>query len=134
MGGRWNGRAKTTICRCNGGCGLVCTMAGKRGKSDTWVVVIGIIKLFKGVLLVAVAIGVVKLLHKDLAEEVNHWIQRLNVDPNNHYLRRVLKKVDGLDAQKLELAIFGTLFYAALFLTEGTGLLLRKRWAEYFRV
>ena len=28
----------------------------------------------------------------------------------------------------------GTFFYSALLLTEGTGLLLGKRWAEYFTV
>ncbi|HET7296266.1 MAG TPA: DUF2127 domain-containing protein, partial [Gemmatimonadales bacterium] len=28
----------------------------------------------------------------------------------------------------------GTFFYAALLLTEGTGLLLARRWAEYFTV
>jgi uncharacterized membrane protein (DUF2068 family) len=28
----------------------------------------------------------------------------------------------------------GTFVYAALLLTEGTGLLLRKRWAEYFTI
>ena len=28
----------------------------------------------------------------------------------------------------------GTLFYSALFFTEGIGLLLRKRWAEYFTI
>ena len=28
----------------------------------------------------------------------------------------------------------GTFFYSALLLTEGTGLLLGKRWAEYFTI
>ena len=28
----------------------------------------------------------------------------------------------------------GTFAYAAIFLTEGTGLLLRKRWAQYFTI
>jgi uncharacterized membrane protein (DUF2068 family) len=29
---------------------------------------------------------------------------------------------------------FGTFFYAGLFATEGVGLLMRKRWAEYFTI
>jgi uncharacterized membrane protein (DUF2068 family) len=37
-----------------------------------------------------------------------------------------------LDSRKLRELSAGTFCYAGLFLTEGTGLLLRKRWAEYF--
>jgi uncharacterized membrane protein (DUF2068 family) len=38
------------------------------------------------------------------------------------------------DARKLRELSVGTFFYSALLLTEGTGLLLRKRWAEYFTI
>jgi len=34
----------------------------------------------------------------------------------------------------LEAASVGTFIYAGLLLTEGIGLLLRKRWAEYFTI
>ena len=107
-------------------------MAKEQGRTDRWVAVIGITKLLKGLLLVGVAIGALKLLQKDLGQEINHWIERLNVDPNNYYMRKVLAKISGLDVRQLMLASVGTLFYAGLFLTEGIGLLLRKRWAEYF--
>ena len=36
--------------------------------------------------------------------------------------------------QQLKALSAGTFFYAALLLTEGTGLLMRKHWAEYFTV
>lgn len=104
------------------------------GKSDKWVVVIGILKLFKGLALVALGVGLLKLLHKDVAAVLTHWIERLNVDPQNHYLGKILEHLDGLDSHKLALACIGTLFYASLFLAEGIGLLLRRRWAEYFTV
>ena len=74
------------------------------------------------------------MLHKDVAQEVTRWIERLNMDPHNHLLQRLLEKLDGFDSQKLLFWTIGTLFYAALFLTEGTGLLLLKRWGEYFAV
>jgi uncharacterized membrane protein (DUF2068 family) len=35
---------------------------------------------------------------------------------------------------QLKAASVGTFIYAGLLLTEGTGLLLRKRWAEYFTI
>jgi uncharacterized membrane protein (DUF2068 family) len=58
----------------------------------------------------------------------------LRADPHNHYIYRVLEKVSNLDARKLKELSVGTFFYSALYLTEGIGLSLRKRWAEYFTI
>jgi uncharacterized membrane protein (DUF2068 family) len=91
-------------------------------------------KLFKGLVLFAVGIGAAKLLHKDLAFEVERWADIFRVDPNNHFIHRLLEKFLSLDARKLKELSVGTFFYSALLLTEGTGLLLGKRWAEYFTI
>jgi uncharacterized membrane protein (DUF2068 family) len=39
-----------------------------------------------------------------------------------------------LNDQKLKELSVGTFIYSAVFLTEGIGLALRKRWAEYFTI
>jgi uncharacterized membrane protein (DUF2068 family) len=91
-------------------------------------------KLFKGLVLFAVGIGAAKLLHKDLGFEVERWADIFRVDPNNHFIHRLLEKFLSLDARKLKELSVGTFFYSALLLTEGTGLLLGKRWAEYFTI
>ena len=91
-------------------------------------------KIFKGLALLAVGIGTLKLLHKDVGAETERWIELLRVDPHNHYIHRVLEKLSILDARKLKELSVGTFFYSALFLTEGIGLALRKRWAEYFTI
>jgi uncharacterized membrane protein (DUF2068 family) len=39
-----------------------------------------------------------------------------------------------VDDRKLKALSVGTFFYSGLFLTEGTGLALRKRWAEYLTI
>jgi uncharacterized membrane protein (DUF2068 family) len=96
--------------------------------------IIAAFKLFKGLVLFAVGIGAAKLLHKDLAFEVERWADIFRVDPNNHYFRRLLEKFLTLDDRKLRELSVGTFFYSALQLTEGTGLLLRKPWAEYFTI
>jgi len=90
--------------------------------------------LFKGLVLLAVGIGAVKLLDKDAATEMYRWANAFRVDPGGRYLRRVLMRLPMLDEKKLRELSVGTFFYAALLLTEGTGLLLRKRWAEYFTI
>ena len=69
-----------------------------------------------------------------MAAETERWIELLRVDPHNHYIHRVLEKLPILDARKLKEFSVGTFLYCALFLTEGIGLALRKRWAEYFTI
>jgi uncharacterized membrane protein (DUF2068 family) len=107
----------------------------RRGESKSrglWL--IAAFKIFKGLALLAVGIGALKLVHRDMAVQTERWIELLRVDPHNHYIHRVLEKLSILDARKLKELSVGTFFYAALFLTEGIGLALRKRWAEYFTI
>lgn len=89
-------------------------------------------KLVKGLLLLAVAIGALRVLHKGAAIEVYRWADSFRVDPGNRYVQRLLERLSVVDDKKLKELSVGTFFYSALFLMEGTGLFLRKRWAEYF--
>jgi uncharacterized membrane protein (DUF2068 family) len=95
---------------------------------------IAVFKILKGLALLALGIGALRLLHKDVAAETERWIELLRVDPHNHYIHRVLEKLPILDARKLKELSVGTFLYSALYLTEGIGLALRKRWAEYFTI
>jgi uncharacterized membrane protein (DUF2068 family) len=91
-------------------------------------------KLLKGFALLAVSIGALKLLHKDLAPVVEHWINIFQVDPHNHFIHKLLEKLAILDDRRLKELSVGTFLYAAIFFIEGVGLALRKRWAEYFTI
>lgn len=91
-------------------------------------------KLLKGVILLALGIGVLHLLHKDVAALADHWINAFRVDPHNRYLHWMLAKMPMVDDRKLRELSVGTFIYSAIFLTEGTGLALSKRWAEYFTI
>lgn len=93
---------------------------------------IAVFKLFKALTLLALGIGALNLMHKDVAAQLEEWIELFRVDPDNHYIHWVLEKLSILDARKLKELSVGTFFYSALYLTEGVGLALRKRWAEYF--
>jgi uncharacterized membrane protein (DUF2068 family) len=95
---------------------------------------IAAIKLFKGLVLFAVGIGLVRLMHKDLAVEVERWADLFRVDPNNVHIHRLLERMSIMNGRKLKEYSVGTFFYSALLLTEGTGLMLRKHWAEYFTI
>ncbi len=102
--------------------------------TDRGVWLIGIFKIFKGVLLLASGVGLLKLLHKDVADLVIHWINVLHVDPDNRHIHDLLIKASIVNERQLKRLSVGAFFYAGLLLTEGSGLLLGKRWAKYFSV
>ena len=106
----------------------------RRRKNTNTLLAIALFKLFKGVLLVAVGIGALNLLHTDVAETVAHWVDILRVDPDNRFIHGLLTRALRVSPKQLVATSIGTFIYAGLLLTEGTGLLLRKRWAEYFTI
>ena len=103
-----------------------------KGSRALWL--IAAFKLVKGLGLLILAIGALNLLHKDVAAEVERWINLLRFDPQNHLIRKLLEKIGMVDDRKLEELSIGTFFYSALLLTEGVGLALRQRWAEYVTI
>ncbi|GAC1663865.1 MAG: DUF2127 domain-containing protein [Candidatus Acidiferrum sp.] len=105
-----------------------------KGSGSRGLLLIGAFKLFKGLALLAMGIGALGLMHKDVAAELERLINFLRVDPDNYYIQKMLDKFSILDDRKLRELSVGTFFYSALLLTEGVGLMLRKRWAEYFTV
>ncbi len=102
------------------------------GDAGLWL--IGGFKLAKGLLLLVVGVGILRLLHQDVAGVLASWIAQVHVDPENRYVDRALSAVLSLDDRRLKEISVGTFVYSALLLTEGIGLLLRQRWAEYFTV
>nr|MDQ2937646.1 DUF2127 domain-containing protein [Acidobacteriota bacterium] len=73
-------------------------------------------------------------LHENVAARVTHWTTVLRVDPKNHFIHMAIRKLWTVDDTKLVEISAGTFFYAAVMLTEGIGLALHKKWAEYFTI
>ena len=95
---------------------------------------IAVFKLIKAVLLLATGVGILKLLHNDAATLLDNWIGVLGLDPGNRFVELSLQKAANLAPNRIKELGLVSFVYAALFLIEGTGLWLRKRWAEYFTV
>lgn len=91
-------------------------------------------KLFKGLFLLALGIGLLKSLHHDLAVEVLRWGDRFRINPDNAHFQHLLERVSIISNKKLKALDVVTFFYSALMLTEGIGLSLAKRWAAYFSI
>lgn len=105
-----------------------------KSSNDRLIRLIAVFKFVKGGLLVALGIGVFNLLHKDIAGAVEHWIEALRLDPGNHFLNAALAKASNVSPEQIKKIGLGSFLYAGLFLTEGTGLWLRKRWGEWLTV
>ncbi len=96
--------------------------------------VIGAFKFASGLLLIALGVGLFRSIHNDPAEMVERFIKAVKIDPENHYIHSAIEKISGIKPNQLRAISFGTFAYALMYLIEGSGLLLRKRWGEYFTV
>jgi uncharacterized membrane protein (DUF2068 family) len=95
---------------------------------------IALFKLLKAAILIAVGVGTLKLLHRDTASVLEHWVAMLGLDPGSQYVDSTLQKVANLTPNKLKGVGVGSFIYAGLFLTEGIGLWLVRCWAEWLTV
>jgi uncharacterized membrane protein (DUF2068 family) len=103
-------------------------------ESATVVRLIGVFKMVKTLVLSVAAVVLIDARHTNVTPEAIRIVERLGIDPGSHVVRRAIERIAGMSAHKLELFAIACLVYAAVFATEGTGLLLRKHWAEYFTV
>jgi uncharacterized membrane protein (DUF2068 family) len=102
--------------------------------NDRLLRVIAVFKFLKAASLIALGVGAFKLLHKDIGNVVEHWILALGLDPGNRFVDSMLSKASHLHPEQVKKLGLGSFLYAGLFLAEGTGLWLRKRWGEWLTV
>jgi uncharacterized membrane protein (DUF2068 family) len=102
-----------------------------RKQRNRWLELIAVYKLLQAALLVSVAVGALKLLHKDAADVLTNVAMGLRMNPEGRLVGFLLDKAALLNDHRLRqisLFLFG---YAALGLLEGIGLMLERVWAEY---
>jgi uncharacterized membrane protein (DUF2068 family) len=104
------------------------------GSGERTLRLIALFKLLQGVLLLGVGLGAALLLRRDVADVVAAWVTELDLDPENRAITWLSQHVGMAQPHTLKALSIGMLCYAALVLTEGTGLLWRQRWAEYLTI
>jgi uncharacterized membrane protein (DUF2068 family) len=103
-------------------------------RRERLVVLIGTFKLVKAALLIAAGVVAIAGGAEELArgmERASFWLGGF---PGRHTLRDAADKLwslDGRDAGRLAVAAFA---YAAVFVVEGIGLVMKKHWAEWLTV
>lgn len=95
---------------------------------------VGLFKLSKFLFFLAVGAGALHLVHRNLGDLVMRLVDALPIDPEGRVVSIIMDKADLIDAHDLRRIGAGAFTYAVVCLVEGTGLLLRKTWAEYFTV
>ena len=107
---------------------------GQRGRSGVLLRVIAVFKFIKATSLFAVSVGVFRIMHQDLGMRLEHVIRAMRLDPGNRYVETLLVRVSNLSPEQVKrLGVVGVI-YAGLFLVEGTGLWLQRRWGEWATV
>ncbi len=95
---------------------------------------VGILEMFKALLFLSAAFGLLRMVHKDTGVELGKLLHALRIRGDHAFVESLLRKATGIeDPQK---KVFSALAaaYALLHGIEGVGLMLRKKWAEYFTV
>jgi uncharacterized membrane protein (DUF2068 family) len=95
---------------------------------------IALFKLAKSILFISAGFGLLHFLNKDVEAHLLVLMNSLHVDSDNHLAKWCLNEAGLLSNVKIEALSAIAFFYGILFGIEGTGLSLRKGWAEWFVV
>lgn len=96
---------------------------------------IGLFKLSKCALAVLSGLAAYHWATVDLGALAVNVIGRVHIiDPMGHFAQQLISRADDLDAHDMRRLGVLSFVLAALYLAEGTGLMLKKVWAEYLTV
>jgi uncharacterized membrane protein (DUF2068 family) len=103
-------------------------------RTDRYLRWIAVLNLLKGLLLCALAVGLLGFLHKDVDVIVGNWISLLGLNMENRHIVALLARLDTVTDRQLGHWSGITFALAGVFFTEGAGLFFRQQWAKYLTV
>ena len=97
---------------------------------------IAIYKFVKAALALALGLALLKLMHHDVSHFLKDYIVEplhldSDADSENHFLKWLFQWAASLTPHTMRFSAYASFFYATVFAVEGTGLYLKKHWAEY---
>ncbi len=100
----------------------------------TGMVVIAAFKVVKGLLLLLVGLGFLRLVHAETATLFSKLLEALHLNAESHILHALVLQVDALRPESILTLGAMSMLYAGLLLTEGLGLWFERSWAAYLTV
>lgn len=119
------GEATSTDCK---------AASGTRERCETGLLYIGIFKISKSLGCILIGAMCLHLIHRDLGTVAMKSVEWLGIAPDGRFASTLLDRADLVSGH--DLRITGLLSFAGglVYAIEGTGLMLRKVWAEYITV
>jgi len=92
---------------------------------------IAVYKFLYALLFIAIGIGAHRLLHKDIADQIDLFARHLRFNPESRLVNFILEKASLINDPVLRRIGFVAYCYAAITMAEGIGLYLEKAWGEF---
>lgn len=101
---------------------------------NQWLVIIAFYKLLQALLFIAIGVGALHLLHKDVGDMLADLADRLRFNPEADFVHFILDKASLVNDPLLRRIGMAAFCYGGVSLIEGIGLYLEKAWAEILTV
>jgi uncharacterized membrane protein (DUF2068 family) len=92
---------------------------------------IAVYKFLHALFFIGIGIGAHRLLHKDIADQIDLFARHLRFNPESRLVTFVLEKASLINDPVLRRIGLFAYCYAALTMVEGIGLYLEKAWGEF---
>jgi len=102
----------------------------KLSSHNHWLLLIALFKLGQALLFVAIGVGALKLLHRDIADDLYNLADRLHFNPEWRVIEFLLDKASLVNDPLLRRIGLAAFCYAGVATVEGIGLYLEKAWGE----
>lgn len=95
---------------------------------------IAVFKFVEAAVIIAAAFAALKLLDPTTLKTLAAWTEALPAISEQNLAKRVLNHLSGITPREVKEIGIGGFLFAAIFLVEGVGLWLERRWAEWLSV
>ena len=103
-------------------------------RHDRGLELIAAFKFLKALLLILAGAGALSLLRPATAAEVREWLAALTIGRGQQLVERALTFLNVASPTRIRELGIASIAYGLLFATEGVGLWLEKRWAEWLTI
>jgi uncharacterized membrane protein (DUF2068 family) len=110
------------------------TQSPPAARRDRGLLAIAVFKFTKFALLTAAGFGALQMLRPEVADAAQAWAADLAIENQRQVLQYALEQAGQMSDARLKALTIASFCYAVLFLVEGVGLLMQRRWAEYLTV
>jgi uncharacterized membrane protein (DUF2068 family) len=95
---------------------------------------IGLFKTGKAFLFVALGIGMLKLIDKDIDDIFRDLILKLHIDAEHRFIQHILTHLSVISNHTLQQLSMVSFIFSALLFVEAIGLFAQKVWAEFMTI